>query len=121
PSATGVEVLDEDLLGTEQTPEPIIASPIVADGRVYVTSMDETYAIGNRVRAQSAQSAQRAPGAPCAQCAPAVVQVFPYESIISPGQTVALSARLFDAKGNFVRDAPPAQWSVDQLHSAGDP
>src|SRR4029434_8717667 len=29
PTATAVEVLDEDLLGTEQTPEPIIASPIV--------------------------------------------------------------------------------------------
>ena len=49
PSATGVEVLDEDLLGTAQTPEPIIASPIVSDGRIYVTSMDATYAIGKRV------------------------------------------------------------------------
>ena len=50
PSATGVEVLAEDLLGTAQAPEPIIASPIVADGRIYVTSMDETYAIGKRQR-----------------------------------------------------------------------
>jgi outer membrane protein assembly factor BamB len=121
PSATGVEVLDEDLLGTEQMPEPIVASPIVADGRVYVTSMDATYAIGKRIRAQGAQSAQRAQGAPCAQCAPAVVQVFPYESLVSTGQTVALKARLFDAKGNFIREEPAAQWSVDQLSGAVDP
>ncbi len=65
PSATGVEVLDEDLLGTAQAPEPIVASPIVADGRVYVTSMEATYAIGKRVRAQGAQvhsGAQRCTG-----------------------------------------------------------
>src|SRR5688500_18165093 len=63
PSATGVEVLDEDLLGTPQEPEVIVASPIVADGRVYVTSMDAMYAIGKRIRAQSAQRAPSAPGA----------------------------------------------------------
>ena len=67
PSATGVEVLDEDLLGTEQTPEPIIASPIVADGRVYVTSMDATYAIGKRAPRKPARSCTSATGAPVAQ------------------------------------------------------
>ena len=120
PSATGVEVLDEDLLGTAETPEPIIASPIASDGRIYVTSMDATYAIGKRVRAPGAPSAPGAQGAPSAG-APTVVQVFPYESIVSPGQTVSLTARLFDAKGNFIRDEPAAQWSVDQLSGAVDP
>jgi outer membrane protein assembly factor BamB len=120
PLQTGVEVLDEDLLGTAQSPEPIVASPIVADGRVYVTSMEAMYAIGKRVRAQSAQTAQRAQSAPCPQCSPAVVHVFPYESIVAPGQTVTLKARLFDAKGNYIRDEPAAQWSVDQLSGAVD-
>ena len=121
PSATGVEVLDEDLLGTEQTPEPIVASPIVADGRVYVTSMDATYAIGKRTPSQAGAGCTRAPlVAPAAPGAPAVVQVFPYESIVSPGQTVTLKARLFDAKGNFIREEPAAQWSVDQLSGAVD-
>ena len=118
PSATGVEVLDEDLLGTAQTPEPIIASPIVADGRVYVTSMDATYAIGKRQRASGASS--RAASASASSAAPAVVQVFPFESVIAPGQTVTLKARLFDARGNFIRDEPAAQWVVDQLSGAVD-
>ena len=120
PSATGVEVLDEDVLGTPETPEPIIASPIVSDGRIYVTSMDATYAIGKRAPNKPAP-AERVPlVAPAAPGAPAVVQVFPYESIVSPGQTVTLKARLFDAKGNFIRDEPAAQWSVDQLGGAVD-
>jgi hypothetical protein len=48
------------------------------------------------------------------------VQVFPFESVISPGQTVTLKARLLDAKGNFIRDEPAAQWTVDQLSGAVD-
>ena len=38
PSATGVEVLDEDLIGAAANPEPILASPAIADARVYVVS-----------------------------------------------------------------------------------
>jgi hypothetical protein len=82
--------------------------------------MDAMYAIGKRVRAQGAQGARGAQGAQGAQGAPAVVQVFPYESILGPGQTVSLKARLFDAKGNFIREEPAAQWSVDQLDGAVD-
>ena len=32
-----------------------------------------------------------------------------------------MKARLFDAKGNFIREEPAAQWSVDQLSGAVDP
>ncbi len=120
PSATGVEVLDEDLLGTAQTPEQIVASPIVADGRIYVTSMDALYAIGKRVpRPASRPASTTAPEHPSTS-APATVQVFPHESLITPGQSVALKARLFDAKGNFIRDEPAAQWTVEQLTGAVD-
>src|SRR5687768_2047583 len=99
PSATGVEVLDEDLLGNAQSPEPIVASPIVADGRIYVTSMEGMYAIGRRTPAKAparssgstgSTSATAAPAS--ATAAPAFVQVFPYESLIRPGETVALKA-----------------------------
>ena len=78
-----------------------------------------------RTRSESASRA-RAPVHECTPVhpvhhgAPAVVQVFPYESIVSPGQTVTLKARLFDAKGNFIREEPAAQWSVDQLSGAVD-
>ena len=122
PSATGVEVLDEDWLGSQQSPEAIVASPIVADGRVYVTSMDAMYAIGKKGarRAQGAQSTQGAQGAQSTQGAPAFVQVFPYEALLTPGQSAAFRARLFDAKGNFIREEPAAEWSVDQLSGTVD-
>jgi len=130
PSATGVEVLDEDWLGSQQQPEAIVASPVVADGRIYVASMDALYAIGKRTAgAKGASSANRANGSarPSGTSgtsgtagAPATVQVFPYEAILAPGQTATFHARLFDAKGNFIREESAAQWSVDQLSGAVD-
>ncbi len=116
PSATGVEILDEDLLGTPEEPEPILAAPAIANGRVYVVSMERLYAIGpKQARAATPAPAPAAP-APSAS-APAAVQVFPYEALLDPGQTQAFRLRLYDAAGHFIREAPAseAQWSVDQL------
>jgi hypothetical protein len=48
------------------------------------------------------------------------VQVFPYEVLLKPGETATLKARLFDAKGNFIREEPAAQWSVDQVGGTVD-
>src|SRR4029450_2730581 len=68
PGADKAEILDQDWLGTPQKSEQIIASPIVARGRVYVTSMDALYAIG--AKTAPATSAKPAP-APAPPPAPA--------------------------------------------------
>ena len=75
PGKTGVEILDEDVLpnskqegtgGAEPGPEPIVASPVVANGRVYIASMDALYAIGPK-----APVADKAPARAAAQTAAA--------------------------------------------------
>jgi outer membrane protein assembly factor BamB len=129
PSATGVDVLDEDLLGAAESPEPIVASPIVADGRIYVTSMEATYAIGKRMpRLKPGPSVEQQAGGAGLQPgqsgvsgsvagAVAHVQVFPYESLLAPGGKQSFSLRLFDANGNFIREEKPAAatWTIEQL------
>jgi len=133
PSATGAEVLDEDLVGTPQEPEPIIASPIVSNGHVYVTSMEHVYAIGSG-RLKPASTPTRAvsatngnvgagpgrPATPAGDATVAYVQLFPYEALVAPGATQKFRVRLYDAKGNFVREEPAdkATWAVDQLTGA---
>ena len=115
PSATGVEVLDEDMLGKPAAPEVIFASPIVADGRVIITSMDAMYAIGPRARRASTGAQTRA-AAPAASTEPvAHVQVFPYEALLNPGEKKSYLLRLFDAKGNLVREekGSAATWALD--------
>jgi hypothetical protein len=53
----------------------------------------------------------------------ATVQVFPYEALLDPGQKRAFTLKLFDAKGNFIRNEPAAsaQWAVDQLSGTVGP
>jgi outer membrane protein assembly factor BamB len=118
PHADRAEILDQDWLGSEQNPEPMIASPAVARGRVYVTSMSATYAIGPRL-APSRPAPAPAAGtvAPAATSAGpvATVLVTPTELILKPGESVALEVRAFDAKGIAVANAGQATWTLENL------
>ena len=94
---TGAEILDQDWLRQRrQSPEPIIASPAVARGRVYVVSMDAIYAIGPKMPPAGA-AANPATGAPKPAAAslpagvPAALLVTPTELILKPGEAVALT------------------------------
>ena len=130
PSAKGVEVLDEDSIGSAADPEPIIASPAIADGRIYVVSMGSPnnpsstghlYAIGQR-RKTGATGTTGTTGTASTEPV-AQVQVFPYEALLDPGQKQAFTLKLFDAKGNFIRSEPAtaAKWSVDGLSGTVGP
>jgi outer membrane protein assembly factor BamB len=108
PKADGVDILDEDVLGTGGAEEPIVASPAIANGRIYVASMGNLYAIGPK----TVKAAPRAKPAPAAAAAakgagPAtLVQVRPFDKVIKPNEKVKFDVRLYDAKGNAV--APQA-------------
>jgi outer membrane protein assembly factor BamB len=118
PSASGVKVLDEDWLGPEDSPPPIIASPAVSDGRVFVSSMDATYAIGKDAPPAPKATLSK-PETPAPSTDPAtVVQVLPYEVLLAPGETASFTVRLFDAKGRFIREASNATWALDELEGA---
>jgi outer membrane protein assembly factor BamB len=130
PTAAGADVLDEDVIGSPADPEPIVASPAVADGRIYVVSLGSPnnpgstghlYAIGTRRKTGTTGTTGTSGTTgtePVAQ-----VQVFPYEALLDPGQKQAFTVKLFDAKGNFIRSEPAtaAKWSVDGLSGAVGP
>jgi outer membrane protein assembly factor BamB len=116
PSATRVEILDEDQLGTEAQPEAIIGSAAVSNGRVYFASDSGLYCIGKKANHNSTQTAaSSAIGTPVSSNPVTYVQVVPTELILKPGDKVNFRVRLFDAQGNFVREEPAATWSLDQL------
>ena len=114
PSATGAEILDEDQLGTEALPEAIIASPAISNGRVYVVSDSNLYAIGKKHNAVVRQAAP-VEGIPNPNRPATHVQVVPTELILKPGDKVNFRVRLFDEQGKFIREEPAATWSLDQL------
>jgi outer membrane protein assembly factor BamB len=114
PTATGCEILDSDQLGTEQQPEAIIASPAVSNGRIYFATDSNLYAIGKKSNTNVRQAAP-VEGLPNPNRAATFVQVSPTELIIKPGETVNFRVRLFDERGNFIREEKAATWSLDKL------
>jgi outer membrane protein assembly factor BamB len=114
PRADGVDVLDEDQMGTEGAPEAIVASPAIARGRIYVTTMAATYAIG-------AKTAPKTTGVVggvvygLRDAPPATLLVTPTELLLKPGESIALTIRAFDANGNGVKPPAGANWTVENL------
>jgi outer membrane protein assembly factor BamB len=124
PHADKAEILDSDLLGTEQEPEPIIGAPAIARGRVYVVSMSALYAIGPKGVPKTASNGGAADAAgtsgtaqaPTAQAgAPASILITPTELILKPGESIALTMRAFDDKGRAVTNPGQATWTLENL------
>jgi outer membrane protein assembly factor BamB len=121
PHADRAEILDQDWLGTPQQSELIIASPIVARGRIYVASMDALYAIGPKAAPAAApRPAATDAAAPVRQAAPAgaalhTILVTPTELTLKPGQAVDLTAAGFDAQGRPMRLNEPVAWTLEGL------
>jgi len=121
PHADKGEVLDSDQLGTEDNPEAIIGAPAVARGRVYLTTMGATYALGPKGTAPG--GAPAAPAVPATSSTPAAgvaatLLVTPTDVIVKPGDAVALTIRAFDAAGRSVAAPATAEWSLDGLKGA---
>ena len=116
PTAAKAEILDQDWLGTPQKSELIIASPIVARGRIYVTSMDALYAIGPKGTPKTSPSKPTTPPNGIVG-APATALVTPTELILKPGESVALSIKLFDQNGNTTTafDQGSVTWALEGL------
>ena len=115
PSRTGVEILDQDWLGSEASPEVITGSPAVSGGRVFFTSHEATYAIGKDAPAAKPAVLRKAEAVAPSTDPPATVQVFPYEVVVKPGESTRFIVRLFDAKGRFIREEKSAAWALDGL------
>jgi outer membrane protein assembly factor BamB len=121
PHADRAEILDQDWLGTPEKAEQIIASPIVARGRVYLTSMEALYAIGPKAAPIGSRANPATPAAATATNggaqagAATVLLVTPTELIVKPGASIDLTVRAFDAQGRSVANAGQATWTLEGL------
>ena len=117
PGAAGGEILSEVELGNPDNPEQVTAGAAVSNGRVYFSSARALYAIGrpnSRVPGFRAAAPRRATAA---EGPPASMLVVPGDAAVSPGERVDFQVRLFDAKGNFIRESE-AVWSLEELSGA---
>ncbi len=121
PQADGAKIVSEVELpvskdsigGSEGTAEQIYAGAAISRGRVFFVSTDAVYAIGPKQRKPLTGWAVDEP-AVVGEGTPAYVQVSPTELVLTPGQTVKLTAKAFDGRGRFLREEK-AVWSLDGL------
>lgn len=96
--------------------EEVFGSPIASHGRIYLPTSAGLYCIG---KAGAQPAAGPIPPAPQENPAdqdrmPAHVQVAPFNSLIKPGESIQFRVKLFNARGQFLRDATDAKFSVDR-------
>ena len=107
PTAEGVKFVNRMRLDEE---DEVTASPIAADGLLYLTTGARLYCLGSQPPASTVAATTRPDAVAAATKGPAGdpawVQVVPAEAQIAAGETVRLTVRLFDAAGRFVKESP---------------
>src|SRR6476659_489196 len=109
PRPDGVDVLDEDEMpaGVDGNPQPIIAAPAVARGRIYVVTMEKMFAIGLTTDTRRG-GGERIDGPVIADGPATSMLVMPTELILKPGEAVKLAAHAFDEHGHELKQPPQA-------------
>lgn len=98
PTAAGFEVINDGRLRSET----FVASPIVADGRLYFQSTRNLYCISNESAKQTDQLMSDAYGQerPVAEDTEiAQVQIVPVEALIHPGESIEYKVNVFNSIG----------------------
>jgi outer membrane protein assembly factor BamB len=109
PTADGVKFVNRMRFDEE---DEVTASPVAADGLLYLTTVARLYCLGGQAaapvagdpavsRVEAVSAATRGPAGE-----PAWVQVVPAEAQIAAGEALPLKVRLFDAAGRFVKESP---------------
>jgi hypothetical protein len=120
PGKDAVEVLDEDLVqvAAEGRYAEIYGSPAIAYGRIYFTSEEGIYALGDE-EAPFEVTVSQDPDAtvPPGVGPPATLLVVPAEVTVGSTDTVAFRARAFDSQGRPLGPVE-GQWSLEGLRGA---
>ncbi len=120
PRAESADILSDVQLPVSQTgiysagtPEPVLASAAIANGRVIFASVDALYCIGKK----SAAAPVKPEPLPKGEGPVAWIQVRPVELVMKPGESVQFRALSFDAKGRLLGEEK-AVWTLDKLTGA---
>ncbi len=118
PTESGVQFLQKfrlprDASGGSPASEGSMA---VSHGRIYLPTLFGLYCIGKPDQTPSADPLPPLPReSPLTDTNPSVVQVIPFDTLLKPGEQQTYHIRLFNAKGQYLREVPAAEakFSVD--------
>jgi outer membrane protein assembly factor BamB len=102
PTDKGVDVASETRLPQG---EEVFGSPVIANGRIYIPSIEALYCIGSSAAKSAAAPLKSAASARVASVSDRTVAqllLTPVESLIRPGEKVQFEVRGYNAAGQFV-------------------
>jgi hypothetical protein len=105
PTADGAKIVNRLRMSAE---DEIYGAPIISHGKLYLPTMEQIYCLG-KPGAKPAATPRPAPPkeTPVAQNdPPAIVQVVPAEVLLKPGDTQKFTVRLFNARGQLLKESP---------------
>ncbi len=110
PNERGVKMIDRMRMPRE---DEVLGSPIISHGKLYLPTTSQIYCLGKPGVEPQATPIPEPPKVepPSADDAVATVQLVPAEALIKPGQDQQYRVRLFNARGQFLRDGE-AEFSV---------
>jgi len=111
PTKDGVKFLERMRLPAD---DEVIGSPIASHGKIYLPTTTRLYCLGN---ANAKTGSTEAPAAPQETLAGkddavAQVQLVPAEVLIKPGDNLKFAIKLFNERGQYLRDATEAEFTV---------
>jgi outer membrane protein assembly factor BamB len=112
PTERGVEEVHRLRLSGDESD----GSPIVSHGRIYLPTSKALYCLGLPNQSPSADPVPPQPQEdPVTDKTSVVAQMIPYDVLLKPGGEQAYRVRLFNARGQHVRDVPASevQFAVD--------
>ncbi len=111
PTADGIKITQKLRLPSD---EEASGSPIISHGRIYLPTTGNLYCIGAQGTTPRADPLPATPeeNAVTADETPALVEVTPCEALLSSGNQQTFTARLFNANGQFLKNAD-ASFSVE--------
>lgn len=102
----------------------LYGSPAIAYGRIYFTAESGLYCLGDKSKPFSVTASTAAPAPQPSPGAPAYLQIVPTEVLAKPGDKIKFRGRVFDDKGNLIREVKAGGWSLTNLsgkfNSAGE-
>ena len=116
PSREGCEVLDHDQIESRipRAHIEIHASPAVANGRVYLATMESIYCIGLKDRSPAAEPFEPVPPEKTGDSQVATLLVTPGEVHLYQGGEQRFTVRAFNSVGRRI-DPPQVEWSLEGL------
>lgn len=103
PTEEGVEVVHQMRLNREEND----GSPIVSHGRIFLPTSDTMYCLGRPDHTPQADPLPKLPQEDqVSDRKPAQLQVIPFDVVLSPGESQSYRVKLFNSRGQFLRDVP---------------